>query len=272
MSSALELRLRVPVAQFRNPFTFYYAQTYPLPPRSTVVGMLQSQLGGFLGKPVLDLGERVQISIKGRAEAVAFNYVRMVKGRVLLTGEGLLNEQKTIKKKKVLLPLLISQRAPTYQQELRGLELCIHVKGDDAILENLRRALASPRRAISLGRGEDVAFLEEEPRIVRLSRDRRGGVVELELGTYVPGELEAYGGVSYLMLEPSYVDKDGKRVLAVYAQFGEKPKPGISGRAILRYVEPGGKLELPLKGVELEFAVGVEDPMFWIGPLRGSIG
>jgi hypothetical protein len=31
-------------------------------------------------------------------------------------------------------------------------------------------------------------------------------------------------------------------------------------------------LELPLKGVELEFAVGVEDPMFWIGPLRGSIG
>jgi len=269
MSSALELRLRMPVAHFRNPFTFYHAQTYPLPPRSTVIGMLQSQLGGF------DLGERVQVSIKGSAGAVAFNYVRMVKGRVLLTGEGLLNEQEVRegkKRKKVLLPLLISQRAPTYQQELRGLELHIHVKGDDAILENLRRALASPRRAISLGRGEDVAFLEEEPRIVRLSRDRRGGVMELELGTYVPGELEAYGGVSYLMLEPSYVDKDGKRVLAVYAQFGEKPKPGISGRAILRYVEPGGKLELPLKGVELEFAVGVEDPMFWIGPLRGSIG
>lgn len=260
MSSALELRLRMPVAQFRNPFTFYYAQTYPLPPRSTVIGMLQSQLGGF------DLGERLRVSIKGRAEAVAFNYVRMVKGRVLLTGEGLLNEQEVRKGRKALLPLLISLRAPTYQQELHGLELLIHVRGDEEILEDLRRALASPRRAISLGRGEDVAFLEEEPRIVRLSRGRRRGVIELELGTYVPGELEARGGVRYLMLEPSYVDASGRRMLSVYAQFGEKPRPGISGRAILRYVEPRGRLEFPLDGVELDFAEGVKDPLFWIGP------
>jgi len=258
MSSALELRLRMPVAHFRNPFTFYHAQTYPLPPRSTVIGMLQGQLGGF------DLGERVQVSIKGRAEAVAFNYVRMVKGRVLLTGEGLLNEQE-VGKKKALLPLLISQRAPTYQQELHGLELLIHVRGDDGILENLERALASPRRAISLGRGEDVAFLEE-PRIVRLSRDRRGGIIELKLGTYVPGGIIESGGVSYLMLEPSYVDANGRRILSVYAQLGEKPRPGISGHTILRYVEPRGHLELSLDGVELDFAAGVEDPLFWIGP------
>jgi len=265
MSTALELRLRMPVAHFRNPFTFFHAQTYPLPPRSTVVGMLQSQLGGFLGKPVLDLGERLQVSIKGRAEAVTFNYIRMVKGRVLLTGEGLLNEQTIEKKKKVLLPLLISQRAPTYQQELLGLELLIHVRGD-ADLEDLRSALTSPRRAISLGRGEDVAFLEEEPRIVRLSRERKPSVIELELGTYIPEKLVAGGGVRYLMLEPNYVDASGRRVLSVYAQLGKKPRPGISEPTILRYVEPRGHPELPLDGVELDFAEGVKDPLFWIGP------
>ena len=263
MSSALELRLRMPVAHFRNPFTFYYAQTYPLPPRSTVVGMLQSQLGKF------DLGERLWVSIKGRAEAVAFNYVRMVKGKVLLTGEGLLNEQtirKGKKEKKVLLPLLISQRVPTYQQELHCLELLIHVRGDDEILEDLRRALASPRRAISLGRGEDVAFLEEEPRIVRLSRDMRCCVIELELGTYIPEGIVKSGGVRYLMLEPSYVDTSGRRIFSVYAQFGKKPRPGISGRTILRYFEPRGRPELPRDGVELDFVEGVKDPLFWIGP------
>jgi CRISPR-associated protein Cas5t len=31
-----------PFAQYRNPFTFYYAQSYPLPPKSTIIGMLQN--------------------------------------------------------------------------------------------------------------------------------------------------------------------------------------------------------------------------------------
>jgi len=90
-------------------------------------------------------------------------------------------------------------------------------------------------------------------------------VIGLELGTYVPEELVVDGGVSYLMLEPSYVDASGRRILSVYAQLGEKPRPGISGPTILRYVEPRGHLELSLDGVELDFAEGVKDPLFWIG-------
>ncbi|MGB9831021.1 MAG: CRISPR-associated protein Cas5, partial [Fervidicoccus fontis] len=38
-----------PFAQYRNPFTFYYAQTYPLPPKSTILGMLQNAVEDWYG-------------------------------------------------------------------------------------------------------------------------------------------------------------------------------------------------------------------------------
>ena len=38
-----------PFAQYRNPFTFYYAQTYPLPPKSTIIGMLQNAQNDWYG-------------------------------------------------------------------------------------------------------------------------------------------------------------------------------------------------------------------------------
>ena len=43
----LKVDLFLPFAQYRNPFTFFYAQTFPLPPKSTIVGMLQNLTGEY---------------------------------------------------------------------------------------------------------------------------------------------------------------------------------------------------------------------------------
>ena len=45
----LYIEIFQPYAQYRNPFTFYYAQSYPLPPKATIVGMLQNAVGDWYG-------------------------------------------------------------------------------------------------------------------------------------------------------------------------------------------------------------------------------
>ncbi|MGB9734560.1 MAG: CRISPR-associated protein Cas5 [Anaerolineae bacterium] len=262
--TALEIRLRMPVAQFRNPLTFDYAQTYPLPPPSTVIGMVQSQLGEF------GLGPRLAVSVKGIHRAVAFNYVRLVKGYLLMTGAGIINEFDEGKSA----PLIASQRSPTYQQELHGLRLIIHLGGDPELLARIRDALAAPRNVIALGRGEDVAFLEEEPRMVPVYSRDVGGVNTVKYGTYVPADAEYLANSSvnrhpqYLILDPEYELEDGGRAYSIYAQRGLQ-RPGLRGTRRVLYVEPGGSLELRLDGPRVDFADCTEDPLFWF---RGAPG
>jgi len=154
MSSAIiKIELYQPCAQYRNPFTFYYAQSYPLPPRSTVIGMIKNLLGKF------DLNENLEFVICGKYGSVFNHYSSFIKGREILfepSGLMILQERRG---KKIKEPLFISQRTPLYQQELQDVHLEIFVKSSEELINEILAKLQNLNKLLTLGRGSDIVFI-----------------------------------------------------------------------------------------------------------------
>jgi len=153
-----------PFAQYRNPFTFYYAQTYPLPPKSTIIGMLQNATDRFYDPEFWNL----KVSVHGGFESTFWNYQQLIKGgkegiilakyrnKVTLWNQGLPLYSEGIK----------SQRTPVHQQELFNGHLFMFVRGDADLIEPIKSSLENPKKVLYLGRSEDVIFLKTKPIIL----------------------------------------------------------------------------------------------------------
>ncbi|MEM3786546.1 MAG: CRISPR-associated protein Cas5 [Nitrososphaeria archaeon] len=167
-SKTLFLKLFQPYAQYRNPFTFYYAQTYPLPPKSTIVGMLQNAMDDWYGTQYGYSWDELDVSIHGVFESVFWNYQNLIKGYPTLEdGRLVLETQGQGEKSAKQLPLYgqgkTAQRSPVYQQELFNGRLYVFLKmrdGGDGLLEELYLRLDKPKKVLSLGRSEDVIFIK----------------------------------------------------------------------------------------------------------------
>ena len=163
-----------PFAQYRNPFTFYYSQTYPLPPKSTIVGMLQNALGDWYGNERgINKWWSLKVSVHGGFESVFWNYQQLIKGEVSLVrfrGKPTLWNQWSTKKERGKLnqgPIhstswtLRRVPAPVFQQELFNGWLYIFLRHEDeGFLEEIKSALENPKKVLSLGRSEDVVFVK----------------------------------------------------------------------------------------------------------------
>lgn len=147
-----------PFAQYRNPFTFFYAQTFPLPPKSTIIGMLQNATNRYYDESFWNL----EISIHGGFESVFWSYSNLIKGEIYLKDGKLLN-----KPKGKPLPLYggykTSQRTPVIMQELYNGHLWIFIrdKNDFPYWNELVQAIKNPNKVLSLGRTEDIIFIKE---------------------------------------------------------------------------------------------------------------
>src|SRR3989338_7062233 len=83
-TKTLFLELFQPFAQYRNPFTFYYGQTFPLPPKSTIIGMLQNACTMYYNEKFWYL----KVSVHGGFESTFWNYKSLIKGNVSLEKYG----------------------------------------------------------------------------------------------------------------------------------------------------------------------------------------
>ncbi len=157
----LYLEIFQPFAQYRNPFTFYYAQTYPLPPKSTIIGMLQNALDDWYGhKRGVDEWWKLKVSVHGGFESVFWNYQQLIKGDVELRTNGG-NVELWNQKRPLYGQGLKSQRTPVYQQELFNGRLFIFIRGDKEFITGIKAALQKPKKILSLGRSEDVIFIQK---------------------------------------------------------------------------------------------------------------
>ncbi len=158
----LYIELFQPFAQYRNPFTFYYAQTYPLPPRSTIIGMLQNALNDWYGhERGVDKWWNLKVSVHGGFESYFWNYQQLIKGETELRKKGEILEIWNKPKDKYF-PLygpLKSQRTPVYQQELFNGRLYIFLRGEDELLDDIEGALRVPKKILYLGRSEDIIYI-----------------------------------------------------------------------------------------------------------------
>jgi len=164
----LAIEIFQPFAQYRNPFTFEYAQTYPLPPKSTIIGMLQNALNDWYGNEYgIEKWWSLKISIHGGFESVFWNYQQLIKGDINIDRLGRLSVYTEIGKdrKKEVLPLYNKgfrpNRSPTFQQELFNGHIYIFVKGESEFIEKIKKSLEFPEKVLYLGRSEDVVFIRK---------------------------------------------------------------------------------------------------------------
>jgi len=179
---AIVFELFQPFAQYRNPFTFYYAQTYPLPPKSTIIGMLQNACNDWYGNRYgVENWWNLKVSVHGGFESVFWNYQNLIKGDVELKNDGKLWNQE--------LPLygkgIKSQRTPVYQQELFNGHLYIFIKGEGNLIEKIKESLEHPPKVLSLGRSEDVVFIKEIKEITPQKTIDVEGDIKLKYPTYI---------------------------------------------------------------------------------------
>ncbi|MCZ7406086.1 MAG: type I-B CRISPR-associated protein Cas5b [Candidatus Methanoperedens sp.] len=174
-----------PFAQYRNPFTFYYAQTYPLPPKSTVIVMLQNAVGDWYGNELgIENWWNLKVSVHGGFENAFWNYQSLIKGEIRLDKNMKLINYNN----KHYLPLYgegqTSQRTPVHQQELFNGHLYIFIKGEGNLIEKIKEALKKPAKVLYLGRSEDVVFIRNVNETVAKKINVEGDI-KLKYPTYL---------------------------------------------------------------------------------------
>ena len=130
----LKLKIFQETACYKKPFAFKVAETYPLPPYSTVIGMFHKILGA-------DSGEYypMNISIQGEYESIFSNYqnLRMFKGKDQVTA------------------------MPRNVHQLLNVHLLIHVKAEDDVIDKIYSNIINGAETFTLGRNEDLIRVEE---------------------------------------------------------------------------------------------------------------
>ncbi len=185
LANILFIEIFQPFAQYRNPFTFYYAQTYPLPPKSTIIGMLQNALGDWYGNEYgIEKWYKLKVSVHGGFESVFWNYQSLIKGEITIKEGKLMN-----KPENEYLPLYgeykTSQRSPVYQQELFNGHLYIFIRDDEGnLIKKIKEALEKPSKILYLGRSEDVVFIKTVKEI-EIKNDKIEGDIKLTYPTYL---------------------------------------------------------------------------------------
>ncbi len=190
-------------ASYRTPYSFENIETYPLPPYSSVLGMVHNVLGAKETIPGL------RVSIQGKFGGLIRNYSRYWK-----------YSKKEIK----YYPIVVS--------ELHDVELVIHIGSEDeSLLERIHRGLIDPPSFLYLGRPEDFLYVNEVKMVeVKESSDAE---IPMNLDAYVPMNLaEELGleGVLYRVEEYYTKRKIGKqvrrefeRIPVYYVQGGGEP-------------------------------------------------
>ena len=130
----LKLNVYQQNASYKKPFAFKVAETYPLPPYSTVKGFLHKIINAKEFIPM-------SISVQGSFENICFNLQSMY-------------SYKSKKNKAVT-------SVPSYVHMLYNVNLIIHVFAQQNIIDAIIEGIKDSYEYFSLGRKEDLAVIED---------------------------------------------------------------------------------------------------------------
>ncbi|MGB4434453.1 MAG: type I-B CRISPR-associated protein Cas5b [Defluviitoga tunisiensis] len=130
----LKLNVYQQNASYKKPFAFKVAETYPLPPYSTVKGFLHKIINAKEFIPM-------SISVQGSFENICFNLQSMY-------------SYKSKKNKAVT-------SVPSYVHMLYNVNLIIHVFAQQHIIDAIIEGIKDSYEYFSLGRKEDLAVIED---------------------------------------------------------------------------------------------------------------
>jgi CRISPR-associated protein Cas5h len=142
----LSFTLDVPFfACFRKPTATSTIISYPVPPFTTIRGLLASCLG-WVPRDSLFLQGKVVIGIKPtNAIEVNTEFAKVLKG---------ISREKTLFKRTF-------PSSPMWRQFLVGPKYQIFISGDEEILADLKTTLVDPQRPLYLGQSDDFVMIDE---------------------------------------------------------------------------------------------------------------
>ncbi|MGX9708255.1 type I-B CRISPR-associated protein Cas5b [Laceyella tengchongensis] len=128
---ALQIKLYQETASYTKPFAYKVGETYPLPPYSTVIGMLHRLLKA-------DAYHEMKVSIQGTYEDKCIDY----RSSYLYKGKEL-------------------GKSPLNIHLLYGVHLLLHIHADEGLLDQIDGQFKQNQEFLSLGRKEDLVRLDE---------------------------------------------------------------------------------------------------------------
>lgn len=192
----LKLKIFQETACYKKPLAFKVAETYPLPPYSTVIGMFHKIIGAKPGEYF-----PMNISIQGNYESIFNNYqtLRMFKGKDKVTS------------------------MPRNVHQLLNVELIIHLEAEQEIVQKIYDNIVKGAETFTLGRNEDIVRVDEvkvikEPKILetaditkynayvpvkRLDRYAQGINYKLHTVYIIKNELRCWENVDVKYIEKS---------------------------------------------------------------------
>ena len=179
----LKLKLFQETACYKKPFAFKVAETYPLPPYSTIILIFHKIIGEKPGEYF-----PMNISVQGNYESIFSNYqnLRMFKGKDQVTA------------------------MPRNVHQLLNVELLIHIEADNEIVDKIYNNIINGKETFTLGRNEDLVRIKE----IKYVKNKFIGEGDInKFSAYIPKDIcerERLEGINY-RLNTTYVIKDELR-------------------------------------------------------------
>ncbi|MEG1059066.1 MAG: type I-B CRISPR-associated protein Cas5b [Clostridia bacterium] len=180
----LKIKLFQEAVCYKKPFAFKVSETYPLPPYSTVIGMMHKILDAKSGEYF-----PMDISIQGDYENIFNNYQTL----------------RTYKKNEVT-------TMPRNVNMLYNVNLMLHIKAEDYVIDKIYNNILSGSTALILGRNEDFARLDEIKYVENTSYKKEK---ELKYNAYIKTDDGFYdediSGINYRLNTIYKIDKNNLR-------------------------------------------------------------
>jgi CRISPR-associated protein Cas5t len=175
---ALRMKLFQETACYKKPFASKVAETYPLPPYSTIKGMIHAWIQADRFIPM-------RLSIQGQYEAKLLDYQRyyFFKKKEMtsfpLVTDGIRDVDFSYDRNEMT-------TMPMYTHLLYWVELLIHVEAEEEILTKLIEAIETGSGPYSLGRWEDLVRIDEYKlvNVRELEKEQ-----DLQYNAYIPQHL-----------------------------------------------------------------------------------
>ncbi|MCP4157948.1 MAG: type I-B CRISPR-associated protein Cas5, partial [bacterium] len=201
MPEAIKLRLYQDLVNYKTPTSFQLKESYPLPPYSTVIGMVHNACGFTEYVPM-------SVSIQGDYFSKVNNYQIVYYFKSGMAYEPARHqfyvESKSLNKKYGI------TRATAHVELLVDVNLVIHITLEDQTrLREVYEKLKKPVDYISLGRREDIAQVSEI-KIVDVEEKEFDEDMSLKNNTYIPANLETIGSIEGTIYDLNVTYKIGK--------------------------------------------------------------
>lgn len=174
---SIRLKLKQNLVNYKLPTSFQLKETYPLPPYSTVIGMVHNTCNYIEYKPM-------KISVQGKYHSKVNDLATRYEFKNGMTFDASRHQIKVGE--------YGISRGISNVELLSDVELVIHiVPEDENLIEEIFNAFKAPREYISLGRREDLVVVDEV-KIVEISEERikdENLRIDRDYRAYVPVEI-----------------------------------------------------------------------------------